>query len=184
MDFGPTLFKNWDQLIRVVLTAPLLYVGLITMVNVFGKRSTSKMNNFDWVVTVAMGSIFASCVVLKTVPLVSALLAFLILLGMQWAVNRLTQRSDTIQDIVRASPRLVYHNGEVFEDVLRDERLLPAEFFAKVREHGYGNMDQIAAVVFEADASMSVIPKSEDHSLSPRVFKDVEGWPDGEDMES
>ena len=80
-------FNGWEPVVRMVATAPAIYVLVIAAVRVSGKRSTSQLNNFDWIVPVAMGSILGSAVVLSDVAVAPAALAVAALLAMQYAVT-------------------------------------------------------------------------------------------------
>lgn len=59
-------FDNIDKLGRIVLTAVTVYVLIVIITKVSGKRSTSQLNNFDWIVTVMIGSLGASTIVKET----------------------------------------------------------------------------------------------------------------------
>ena len=52
-------FDHIDKLGRIVLTTVVVYVLIILFTKVSGKRSTSQLNNFDWIVTVMIGSLSA-----------------------------------------------------------------------------------------------------------------------------
>jgi len=69
-------FNNWESLVRVVITSALAYPAIIIVLRISGKKSLSKMNAFDSIVTIALGSIFGSMILNKNVPLVEGILAF------------------------------------------------------------------------------------------------------------
>lgn len=153
-------FDSWSAVVRILVSAPLLYAAVIAMVRLSGKRSTSQMNNFDWIVTVAIGSLLGSGIVVKDVSLVEALLAIGLLLGLQWVVTRAVLRNGLVKRLVKAEPALLMHNGKFVHGTLRDERVTEGEVLAAIRGQGIATTDQVAAVVLETDAHMSVIPRS------------------------
>jgi len=63
-------FDNIEKLLRIVLTAVLVYILIVVTTKVSGKRSTSQLNNFDWIVTVMIGSLGASTILLKEIPFI------------------------------------------------------------------------------------------------------------------
>ena len=63
-------FDSTQTLIRMVVSAVVVYICIVLFHKVSGKRSTSQLNNFDWVVTVMIGSIGASTIILKNVPII------------------------------------------------------------------------------------------------------------------
>ena len=72
-------FDNIDKLGRIVLTAVTVYVLIVIITKVSGKRSTSQLNNFDWIVTVMIGSLGASTILLKDIPLIEGISSILVL---------------------------------------------------------------------------------------------------------
>ncbi|WP_231362619.1 hypothetical protein [Thioalkalivibrio sp. ALMg9] len=62
-------FGGWDGLLRTLVVGVLAYVALIVFLRLSGKRTLSKMNAFDLVVTVALGSTLATVLLAKDVAL-------------------------------------------------------------------------------------------------------------------
>lgn len=162
--------------IRILITAPVMYLFIIASVRLSGKRSTSQMNNFDWVVTVAMGSIAASSIVLDGVTLLEAALATGVLLTLQYLVTRLVITSPLAASVIKPVPHLVVHEGVCLEDAMRDERVATEEVEAAVRSAGLTDIDEAQWVILETDASFSVIPKG-DRSFVNVTFDGVAGMP-------
>ncbi|MFI4896465.1 MAG: DUF421 domain-containing protein, partial [Phycisphaerales bacterium JB059] len=133
----------------------------ILLIRLSGKRTTSQMNNFDWIVTVAMGSMIASPILIEKVTLADASLGIAMLLLLQFAVTRVSTRSDAFERLVKASPTLLAYNGSLLHGAMRRERVTRAEVMAALREGGLTRVDQVGAVVLETDASMSVLPRNE-----------------------
>ena len=59
-------FESWFGIVRVALIGVCAYAALVVMLRVSGKRTLSKMNAFDFVVTVALGSTLATVLSRKT----------------------------------------------------------------------------------------------------------------------
>lgn len=76
MDFSRIWFQDWSGLLRTVVVGILAYVALISILRVSGKRTLSKMNAFDLVVTVALGSTLATILLSEDVALAEGLVAF------------------------------------------------------------------------------------------------------------
>ncbi len=154
----PTWFNSMARVWDVGISAAVMLFALIAMVRLFGKRSTSKMNNFDWIVTVAVGAIVSSAIVLTNVSITDGLVGVTTLLSIQWVLHFLVERSPTVCRMVKASPRLVFDRGSFLSDAMKGERLSEAEVLQAMREHGVASKSEVAWVVMEADASLSVVP--------------------------
>lgn len=150
-------FEGWQPIVRILITAPLAYLAIVAMVRLSGKRSTSQMNNFDWIVTVAIGSIAGSTVVLGDVPLANGLVAIASLLLLQWILTKASVYSTAVSDLVRADPAIVLCRGELQEEVMKSERITTSEIMAALRENGIHDPEDVEAVVLESDAKLSVL---------------------------
>ena len=150
-------FKDWFGLLRVLVVGTIAYAALVLFLRVSGKRTLSKMNAFDLVVTVALGSTLATVLLSKTVALAEGLLAFALLIGLQYVVASLSVRSRTWRKLVKSEPRLLMYRGEFIDAALREERVTREEVRAAVRESGFADLTQVRAVVLETDATFSVV---------------------------
>ncbi len=82
MGADPMFFQNWSGLLRTVVVGVLAYVALVALLRVSGKRTLSKMNAFDFVVTVALGSTLATILLSKNVALAEGVVAFAVLISL------------------------------------------------------------------------------------------------------
>ncbi len=150
-------FDSWSGLGRVVVVGGLAYVALVALLRISGKRTLSKLNAFDLVVTVALGSTLATILLTKDVALVEGILALALLIFLQFAISWLSVRSPRFQDLVKSQPTLVFHRGQFLDSALKAQRLSPEEVRAALRQEGHTRLDCIAAVVLETDGSISVL---------------------------
>ena len=157
MSDGPLFFAGWDIVGRTILLGVLSYAAVVALLRVSGKRTLSKFNMFDFVVTVAFGSVLASMLVSKSVALAQGVTAFAVLIGLQLAVTFASVRSERFQDIVKAQPTVLYYRGAWREDLMRRERVSREELLASARQSGAGGLDQVGALVLETDGTISVI---------------------------
>ena len=159
-------FNGWSVLGRTLLIGVLAYVSLVFMLRVSGKRTLAKMNAFDLVVTVAIGSTLATIVLSKSVALAEGLLALALLIGMQFAISWSSTRMPWLRRVVTGEPRLLLRDGTMLDEALRDARVTREEVRAAVRSSGIGALGDVAAVVLETDGSFSVIAGQPGAALS------------------
>lgn len=156
------LFGGWFGLLRVAIVGVLAYAALVVLLRVSGKRTLSKMNAFDLVVTVALGSILATVLLSKDVALAEGVTAFALLIGLQYLIAWLSVRSERVEGLVKAEPRMVFFEGQMLRDALRSERLTESEVRAAVRAQGLAAMEDASAVVLETDGSLTVLKRGDD----------------------
>jgi uncharacterized membrane protein YcaP (DUF421 family) len=150
-------FESWAGLGRLLVVGPLAYLALIVILRGMGKRTLSKLNAFDFVVTLALGSTFATTLLSKQVALAEGVLAFALLAGLQYAMTWLSVRSARVRDLIASEPALLVHDGAFLPGALRRERVTRDEVFSALRAGGYSDIAQASAVVLETDGSISVI---------------------------
>lgn len=176
MNLLSALFDGWEGIIKICMAAPIMYLFVVLAIRVTGKRSTSQMNNFDWIVTVAIGSLTASGIVLDSVTVSEALTAITLLLGAQYLLTKGVLCSNKLAKLVKASPTLLVHDGQLLRGAMRKERVMKSEIMAALRENGLLCLEDAQWVILETDATFSVIPKG-DHDLSKAQFENVSGFP-------
>ena len=155
------LFKGWEVLGQTVIVGILAYAALIALLRISGKRTLSKMNAFDLIVTVALGSTFATILLSKDVALAQGIVAFIVLIGLQFSITWLSVRSPTIAGFVKSEPTLLLYQGEFLTKAMKKERVLDEEVQAALRRNGITTVGDVETVVLETDGSFSVTLISE-----------------------
>ncbi|SDE44081.1 DUF421 domain-containing protein [Limimaricola pyoseonensis] len=156
------LFQSWSGILRTLLVGTLAYAGLVAFLRISGKRTLAKLNAFDLVVTVALGSTLATILLSESVALAEGLTAFVTLIALQYLVAKLSVASDGFARLVRSEPTLLMHEGRVLQGALRRERITEEELISAIRTNSGAARKDVAAVVLESDGSFSVIPKPGD----------------------
>lgn len=150
-------FMAWSSTARVVIVGVLAYAILVLFLRVSGKRTLAKMNAFDLVVTVALGSTLSATLLSATVPLLDGTVALALLIALQFAVAWGGLRAGWFRRMVKSTPRLLMRNGTFLDDAMRSERVDRDEVLAAIRTSGIGAVSDVAAVVLETDGSFSVL---------------------------
>lgn len=150
-------FSNWKSIIRILVISICAYSALIVILRLSGKRTLSKMSAYDFVVTVAIGSTLSSVILTKSVTLSEGILAFIMLVLLQFAVTFFSVRSNKFANLVKATPKLIVYKGKIIEKNLRKERLIISEIYAALRESGMGSIEDADAVVLETDGTLTVV---------------------------
>ena len=153
-------FDTWYDLLRVVTAGAAAYLSLVVVLRVSGKRTSATMNAFDYVVTVAFGSTFATVLLSRDVSISEGVLALALLAALQFVVAWLAVRIRPVCSVVKSSPTVLLQHGNMLDDVLARERVTPGEVRQALRAEGVGAVEDAAAVVLETDGTFSVIQSS------------------------
>jgi uncharacterized membrane protein YcaP (DUF421 family) len=151
------LFDDWSGLLRVLIVGTSAYVGLVTLLRFTGKRTLSKMNAFDMIVTVALGSTLATVLLSSDVALAEGMVALVLLCALQYVVAYASARSPGFQALIKAQPSLLYFRGQFLAGAMRSERVTEEEILAAIRAQGIADPSGVDAVVLETDGTFSVV---------------------------
>ena len=160
------LFDGWMTLGRTALVGTLAYLALVLLLRVSGKRTLSKMNAFDFVVTVALGSTLATVLLSSSVSLVRGILAFAVLISLQFIITWLSARSPAFRRLIKAEPTLLVHKGEFLTGAMKQERVTEEEVRAAMRSQGISAVEEVEAVVLETTSDLSVVVQPSGESAS------------------
>jgi uncharacterized membrane protein YcaP (DUF421 family) len=134
---------------------------LVAILRATGKRTLSKLNAFDLIVTVSIGSTLATVLVSKDVALAQGILALSMLCVMQYVVTWASVRSAFVRGFVKSEPQLLLHNGEPVLSVMKSQRVTIDEIEAAARSEGIGDLADVRSAILETNGTLSIIPNKE-----------------------
>lgn len=170
MDWSEMFYQDSAGIVRTVVVGVLAYVCLVAFLRISGKRTLAKLNAFDLVVTVALGSTLATVLLQESVALAEGAVALLVLIGAQFLVAFLSVRSRGFARAVRSEPTLLVRDGQFCDRALKAERITHEEALSAVRSSGGLEISDAWAVVLESDGSMSVALKPGSPSFNRPVL--------------
>lgn len=166
----------WQSVLLAVFSLSLLYVFVISLTRLSGLRSFTKMSSFDFVLTVATGSMIASAVITPKPPIFVALAVLAMVYVLQMGVAALRLHSARVQTLVDNEPLLLMNGPDVIEEHLRSARVTHDDLRSKLRMAGVTRRDQVMAVVMETSGDVSVLKRSTgDDDIDPWLMEKVRG---------
>lgn len=163
MDFWGMFFEGWPGLIRTVVVGVLAYASLVLFLRISGKRTLSKLNAFDLVVTVALGSTLSAVLLQESIAFAKGVLALGLLISMQYLVTALSVRSRSFAQVIRSEPTLLVRNGECCTQMMRQERITADEILSAIRSAGGHRIENAETVILESDGTLSIALASGRH---------------------
>ena len=165
------MFSDLNPFIEIPIAGTITYIAIIIMLRLSGKRTLAKWNSFDFVVTVAFGSVLASALLSTKDEFGQGILAFAMLILFQFIITWISVRSSVIQKLIKSEPSLLLYQGEMQHDVMKQERIAEGEILAALRNSGVSAIEDADAVILETDGSFSVLQNIDESSAS--ALKDV-----------
>lgn len=151
--------ETWlDIATRAVVLSLIGIVWVMLVIRMIGLRSLSKMTNFDFVVTIASGSLLAGAVQASEWPaFVQALGALAALFVLQFIIAKLRQQSESFEQAIQNGPIFLMWEGKFIENALETSRVARDDVIAKLREANVLDFGQVRAVVLETTGDISVL---------------------------
>ncbi len=157
MDLSEMFFQGWTGIVRTVLVGLMAYITLVLFLRISGKRTLAKLNAFDFVVTVALGSCLSAILLQESIALAEGATALAVLILAQFAVTFASVRSETFADLMRSEPALLARDGAFCLKTMRRERVTQAEMLGAIRNQGGLDISDVENLVLESDGTLSVV---------------------------
>lgn len=163
------IYAEEKTLFYVFVSTIVVFISIILLTRIFGKRSFSKMSSFDFAMTVAIGSVMASVIISKSVSLQYGISALAIIYGIQMLVAA-ARRTTFIQKIVDNQPTLLMKDGKLLENNLKTCKVTESDIKAKLREANVIQLSEVKAVVFESTGDISVLHGTSDKTIDEWIM--------------
>ena len=154
-------FDTLSYIGRVLAVGVAAYLTLVVLLRLSGKRTLAKLNAFDFVVTIALGSTLATILLDRTVSWSEGATALALLVALQFVVAWTAVRLRYTRSVLTARPTLLLDQGVPRYETLRHQRVALVELRQAVRAVGIGDLHEVAAIVLETDGTLSVITTSQ-----------------------
>lgn len=155
MDWQGMFFQGWEGIARTLLVGTLAYATLVLFLRISGKRTLAKLNAFDLVVTVALGSTLSAVLLQESIALAEGAVALGLLILLQFAVTFLSVRSHGFARLIRSEPRLLARNGEFCDAAMKEMRLTREEAISAIRASGGRDVADVETLILESDGTIS-----------------------------
>lgn len=156
MDWLSIFFQGWQGIVRTLVIGVLSYATLVIFLRISGKRTLAKLNAFDLVVTVALGSTLSAILLQESIALAEGSVALALLIVMQFLVTFTSVRWPRFADAVRAEPTLLVRNGGFCRDAMRRQRITENEVLSAIRSSGGHDVADVETLILESDGTLSV----------------------------
>jgi len=147
-----------DQIVRAGVLGAICLAFIILAVRLVGLRSFSKMTAFDFVITLATGSLLATATVATSwTAFVQAVTGIGVLMAVQviLALNRRNSK-DSLR-IMENEPLMLMRDGTFLEPALAESRVTREDILAKLRAANVLEFSSVRAVVLETTGDISVL---------------------------
>jgi len=145
----------WEFVIR----AGIVYFFVLAVLHFTGKRQIGQLAPFDLVLLLILANAVQNAMNAGDNSLVGGLISAASIVSLNYFVGLLAFKSKTVESIIEGRPQILIHNGELFEDVLKREKLSRHELMAALRGAACDNIEDVRIAVLENNGRISVTPR-------------------------
>jgi len=145
-----------------VLRALAIYVLVILLIRLSGKRAVGQFTPFDLVMLILLGNAVQNGINGGDNSLTGAAIMATTLIALNYAVAWLTSRSARAERLVEGAPVVIARDGKLFEKVLRREMISSRDFEESLRMNNVEDVSEVELALLETNGSISVVPKKRD----------------------
>jgi uncharacterized membrane protein YcaP (DUF421 family) len=167
-----SIFDMTTPWYEILLRTFVVYMTVLVLLRLAGKRELGQMTPFDLVVILVIANAVQNAMTGGDNSLTGGILAASMLTVVNIGVGRWGSRVPFFRRLVASQPRLLLRDGKPIKEALDEERIDVEELEMAAREHGIASLADVTAAVLEEDGSISIIPK-EGSSVrrTPRRFR-------------
>jgi uncharacterized membrane protein YcaP (DUF421 family) len=145
----------WEFALRGLI----IYLFLIVLLRLTGKRQVGQMAPFDLVLLLVLSNAVQNSMNGGDNSVTGGAISAVTLVGANWIVGLLTYRSKKLEAIVEGRPEVLIHNGKLYEKTLEHAKLTRHEVMSALREAGCARVEDVQTAVLENDGTISVIAR-------------------------
>lgn len=148
------------RLVPSILRAAAVYLTLLIVFRIAGKRTLSEITTFDFVLLLIISEAVQQAMISNDNSITNAVLIVMTLVGLDIVLSVLKQRSPRVERILDARPVVIVRDGTMQEHAAAMERVDEEDVLTAARcLHGLERMDQIKHAVLESGGKISVVPR-------------------------
>ena len=145
----------WELVVR----GTAVYVFLIALLRITGKRQVGQLAPFDLVLLLVLSNAVQNSMTGGDNSLVGGLIVAATLVALNYFVGFVTYRSKALETIIEGRPQVLIHNGQLYTEVMARAKLTHHELNAALREAGCASVEDAHSAILENNGSISVIPR-------------------------
>jgi uncharacterized membrane protein YcaP (DUF421 family) len=142
----------WELIVRAVV----VYVFLLLLLRVTGKRQVGQLAPFDLVLLLVLSNAVQNSMNGGDNSLTGGLVLATSLIAINYVVGVATYRSKRLERLIEGRPEVLVHNGRIFEDVMARAQLTHHELNAAIRRAGCSSFADVHYAILENNGAISV----------------------------
>ena len=147
-------------MVTVLIRTIIIYLALIAVMRLMGKRQIGELEISDLVTTFLISEIASLPITDSELPLSHAIIPIIALLTLEVIISALLSRFPKIKSLFRASPSTLIKDGVLSQKAMCDARLSFDELFSELRQQGIDDISHVKYAILEQNGKITVIQKA------------------------
>ena len=147
-------------MITLIFRTLLVYISLIIIMRLMGKRQIGELEVTDLVATLLLSEIASLPITDPNIPVLHAIVPMLVLLSLEVFSSYILLRAPKLKKILSATPTVLIKEGILDQAALMAVRLSVEELMSEIRQQGFGNLAYVWYAILEKDGKLTILPRS------------------------
>jgi uncharacterized membrane protein YcaP (DUF421 family) len=150
------MFHMQLPIIEKLLRPVVVYLVLVILLRIFGKRELAQLNPFDLVVLLSLSNTVQNAIIGDDNSVTGGLIGALGLLGINWIVARFLFSSPRLTRLMQGRSTVLVRNGQIDQKAMQHESLTPEELLEAVHKQGFTSIHQVGLCELEPSGTFYV----------------------------
>ncbi|HYH56458.1 MAG TPA: YetF domain-containing protein [Anseongella sp.] len=143
-----------------IIRGVVIYVFLLVLFRILGKRSLSQITTFDFVMLLIIGEVTQQALLGQDYSMTNALVLIIVLIGLDLMLSKMKSRFNILARLIEGAPLIVVENGKPLKTRMRKSGVDEEDILEAARlNFGIMTMQQIKYAILERDGEISIIPE-------------------------
>lgn len=161
-------------ILEKILRPVVVYLVLILLLRIFGKRELAQLNPFDLVVLLSLSNTVQNAIIGEDNSVSGGIIGAVGLLGINWIVVRVLYSAPRLNRLLQGHSTVLIHNGKVDKKAVERELLTHEEIMEVIHRQGFEHLHQVGQCVLEPNGTFyvePVEPSKADHQHDELIAK-------------
>src|SRR5690348_10268793 len=142
-----------------ILRPILVYLALVVLLRIFGKRELAQLNPFDLVVLLTLSNTVQNAIIGDDNTVVGGIIGAATLIGVNYLVVRFLYGHERLERLVEGDPDVLIEDGKIRMDRLRKELVTVPELESAAHKQGFGSLAEVDRAVLEPGGTICFFAK-------------------------
>ena len=147
-------------MITLIFRTLLVYIFLIVIMRLMGKRQIGELEVTDLVATLLLSEIASLPITDPNIPVLHALVPMIVLLSLEVFSSYILLRAPKLKKILSASPTFIIKDGVLDQAALTATRLSIEELMSEIRQQGLCSLSYVWYAILEKDGRLTILPRA------------------------